>query len=150
MYQKNAISIYRNVLRNVLFQSPAGDSDGPPRKRSSDQLNEDMDRMFENEGAKEDFSLSQLSSPAMASNPWSPGYSDDTQVREADDMRIHDSDIKCEFAITILRFIFSWHRKREIQCLMILATSVIEYSNRLGREWNLIFYRGEAKFLSHM
>lgn len=98
--------LHTDALRKILFQSPAGDSDGAPRKRSTDQLNEDMDRMFENEGAKEDFSLSQLSSPATASNPWSPGYSDDSQVREADDMRIHDSDIKCEFAIIILRFIF--------------------------------------------
>ncbi|KAG0724480.1 hypothetical protein GWK47_040519 [Chionoecetes opilio] len=76
------------------LRPPAGDSDGQPRKLSTDQLNEDMERMFENEGAKEDFSLSKLSSsPAVASNPWSPGFSG-TQVREADDLRIDDSDIK--------------------------------------------------------
>ncbi|XP_045109014.1 band 3 anion transport protein-like isoform X2 [Portunus trituberculatus] len=81
-------------ISSLANMPPAGDGGGPPRKRSTDQLNEDMERMFENEGAKEDFSLSQLSSPAMASNPWSPGYDDDSQVREADDTRFHDSDIK--------------------------------------------------------
>ena len=62
--------------------------------------------MFENEGAKEDFSLSHLSSPAMTSNPWSPGYSEASQVCEADDPRIHDSDIKCEYQTNILTFFF--------------------------------------------
>lgn len=81
-------------ITSLANMPSAGDGGGPPRKRSADQLNEDMDRMFEDEGAKEDFSLSQLSSPAMTSNPWSPGYGDDSQVCDADDLRIHDSDIK--------------------------------------------------------
>lgn len=71
--------------------SPVYDSEGPRKKESQDQMNEDMERMFEDEGAKDDFSLSQLSS--ATSSPWSPGYSGDTQVRE-EDGRIRDTDIK--------------------------------------------------------
>ena len=77
-----------------------------------------MERMFEDEGAKEDFSLSQLSSPAMASNPWSPGYGDDSQVREADDTRFHDSDIKCKYGVTSL--IFSGTGKERFIALSLL------------------------------
>lgn len=82
-------------ITSLVTMSPSGeDEDGRPRRLSTDQMNEDMDRMFEDAGTQEDFSLSQLSSPAAVSSPWSPGYGDDSQLRGSDDLRIHDSDIK--------------------------------------------------------
>lgn len=52
-----------------------------------------MEKIFEDDGGKEDFSLRQLSSvPTISAAPWSPGYGEDSQVREADDPRIRESD----------------------------------------------------------
>lgn len=75
------------------------DEESKPTRRSTEQLNEDMESLFTDEGSKEDFSLSKLSSPAAVSAaPWSPGYSEDSQVREADDPRIRDTDINGKFS----------------------------------------------------
>ncbi|XP_071527622.1 band 3 anion transport protein-like isoform X2 [Panulirus ornatus] len=79
-------------ISSLVNMSPAYDE--ATKKPSSEQLNEDMDKMFEDEGAKEDFSLSHLSVPNTASALWSPGYSEDIQISEADALRIRETDIK--------------------------------------------------------
>lgn len=61
--------------------------------------------MFEDGGTKEDFSLSQLSVPNTASALWSPGYNEDRQVCEADDLRIRETDISCELILIFLQHI---------------------------------------------
>lgn len=62
------------------------------KRLSSEQLNEDMEKIFENQ-ADEDFSIAKLTD---SSEPWSPGYEDDTQTaaRDTEGSRFRDLDIK--------------------------------------------------------
>ncbi|XP_047502131.1 anion exchange protein 3-like isoform X2 [Penaeus chinensis] len=60
--------------------------------KPTEQLNEDMDKMFEGQ-ASEDFSLDQLSSAADATASWTPGYSDESQVRDMSELRLREMDI---------------------------------------------------------
>ncbi|KAK7074600.1 Anion exchange protein 3, partial [Halocaridina rubra] len=74
---------------------PSLEEDAKPKRRKSEQMNEDMERMFENQGDAEDFSLSKLSSVSgSTSSPWSPGYDEQQQSRSVDDARIRDLEIK--------------------------------------------------------
>ncbi|XP_069177811.1 LOW QUALITY PROTEIN: band 3 anion transport protein [Procambarus clarkii] len=81
-------------ISSLANMSPVYDDGTKKKKQSTEQLNEDMERMFESEGTLEDFSLSQLNAQDRESAPWSPGYNEELQVYETDDLRIRDSDIK--------------------------------------------------------
>ncbi|XP_042242104.1 anion exchange protein 2-like [Homarus americanus] len=77
-----------------LANMPVYDEETRQKRHSSEQMNEDMERMFE-DGTAEDFSISQLTgdAPAAASALWSPGYNDVLQICESDG-RIRDVEIK--------------------------------------------------------
>lgn len=68
----------------------------PLQLKPTEQLNEDMDKMFEGQ-ASEDFSLDQLSSATDVTASWTPGYSDESQVRDMSELRLREMDIDCEF-----------------------------------------------------